>query len=257
MASTTEDGPDVGTGATSEPTSSSSAESTSTTASSGTTTSGTGTTDSGGTTTSGGTTDSTGTTGPVAVCGDGVVQAGEVCDDGNQDDSDACLVTCSPAKCGDGEVQAGVEACDDGNADDLDACSDACVQASCFDKIANGGETDLDCGGACKQGCKFGLGQRRRRHGAPRRRRLGATPARHPILERARIRSAERLDPAHNIREIGIVLGHQHARVYRKFHPVRAPSWAAGPRGTGSSAVYRLTSPRTRSSRGPRTARRR
>ncbi|MBK7827404.1 MAG: hypothetical protein IPJ59_19755 [Nannocystis sp.] len=92
------------------------------------------------------------------MCGDGVVQAGEVCDDGNQDDSDACLVTCSPAKCGDGEVQAGVEACDDGNADDLDACSDACVQASCFDKIANGGETDLDCGGACKQGCKFGQG---------------------------------------------------------------------------------------------------
>ena len=90
------------------------------------------------------------------MCGDGVVAGDEVCDDGNQDDGDTCLGSCVAAVCGDGVLHVGVEACDDGNADDLDACSDACVQATCFDKIHNGGETDLDCGGACKQGCKFG-----------------------------------------------------------------------------------------------------
>lgn len=31
---------------------------------------------------------------PVAVCGDGIVQAGEECDDGNSDNADACLSNC-------------------------------------------------------------------------------------------------------------------------------------------------------------------
>ncbi|MCA9656707.1 MAG: DUF4215 domain-containing protein, partial [Myxococcales bacterium] len=42
-------------------------------------------------------------------CGDGVVAAGEECDDGNADNTDACLSTCVLARCGDGVVQAGVE----------------------------------------------------------------------------------------------------------------------------------------------------
>jgi len=46
---------------------------------------------------------------PVPVCGNGVVEDGEACDDGNDDDTDACLTTCVAARCGDGIVHAGVE----------------------------------------------------------------------------------------------------------------------------------------------------
>ncbi len=51
---------------------------------------------------------------PPAVCGDGVVEGLEQCDDGNKVQTDACLSSCVPASCGDGLVQAGVEACDGG-----------------------------------------------------------------------------------------------------------------------------------------------
>jgi cysteine-rich repeat protein len=51
-------------------------------------------------------------------CGDGFVQTGEVCDDGNSDDSDGCLKNCVKARCGDGVVRAGLETCDDGNRSD-------------------------------------------------------------------------------------------------------------------------------------------
>ncbi len=48
-------------------------------------------------------------------CGDGVIDAGEECDDGNVDNDDACLNTCVAATCGDEFVQAGVEQCDGPN----------------------------------------------------------------------------------------------------------------------------------------------
>ncbi|XP_037548812.1 acetylcholinesterase collagenic tail peptide [Nematolebias whitei] len=50
---------------------------------------------------------------PVAVCGDGKVQAqhGEECDDGNQIVTDACL-NCKWAYCGDGYRHEGMEECD-------------------------------------------------------------------------------------------------------------------------------------------------
>ena len=59
-------------------------------------------------------------------CGDGVIAAMEECDDGNADDTGACLSTCVNARCGDGHVRAGVEACDDGNTVDGDGCSSEC-----------------------------------------------------------------------------------------------------------------------------------
>ncbi|GIV04383.1 MAG: hypothetical protein KatS3mg015_3213 [Fimbriimonadales bacterium] len=37
-------------------------------------------------------------------CGNGQLDAGEQCDDGNLDDDDGCLSTCVPARCGDGFV---------------------------------------------------------------------------------------------------------------------------------------------------------
>ncbi len=49
------------------------------------------------------------------TCGDGNVDAGEGCDDGNAVDTDNCPSTCQAAACGDGFVHTGFETCDDGN----------------------------------------------------------------------------------------------------------------------------------------------
>lgn len=95
-----------------------------------------------------------------ATCGDGIVQGAnqEECDDGNDDNSDACLDTCLVASCGDGYVEDGVEQCDDGNLDDADDCT-MCSIATCSDGVANGGETDVDCGAqACSKPCVNGSG---------------------------------------------------------------------------------------------------
>jgi len=54
---------------------------------------------------------------PPPMCGDAQMDADEACDDGNDDDTDACLSNCQLASCGDGIVHAGVEACDDGTND--------------------------------------------------------------------------------------------------------------------------------------------
>ncbi len=51
---------------------------------------------------------------PVGVCGDGQVQIGEECDDGNSDNTDACI-SCRNAHCGDNFVQTGIEQCDNGS----------------------------------------------------------------------------------------------------------------------------------------------
>jgi cysteine-rich repeat protein len=97
-------------------------------------TDGTGTT--GGDSSTGGDATSTG----AGVCGDGVVDPGEACDDGNADDTDACTSACVAAVCGDGIVQAGVEACDDGNQVDDDVCLNSCALAVCGDGFLGPGE---------------------------------------------------------------------------------------------------------------------
>jgi cysteine-rich repeat protein len=76
-------------------------------------------------------------------CGDGVVNPGEGCDDGNGIDDDACTNACSLASCGDGRVQVG-ESCDDGDADETDACLSTCVAASCGDGFLQAGVEDCD-----------------------------------------------------------------------------------------------------------------
>lgn len=63
-----------------------------------------------------------------AVCGDGVYDPGEECDDANRSSRDGCSETCrleNPEFCGDGEAGAG-ETCDDGNRKDGDGCSATC-----------------------------------------------------------------------------------------------------------------------------------
>ena len=65
--------------------------------------------------------------GCTPVCGNGVMEVGEDCDDGNLENSDACLNSCKNAKCGDGVVQQGAEQCDDGNQNNADGCTNQCV----------------------------------------------------------------------------------------------------------------------------------
>jgi cysteine-rich repeat protein len=60
------------------------------------------------------------------VCGDGVPQLGEECDDGNLIDGDGCQADCTETpNCGDGSVQLGEE-CDDGDLMSGDGCDSAC-----------------------------------------------------------------------------------------------------------------------------------
>ncbi len=68
-----------------------------------------------------------------ATCGDGYLQDGvEMCDDGNDDDTDDCPTSCVPAFCGDGFRQVGLEECDDGNNVSNDGCAADCI-AECGD----------------------------------------------------------------------------------------------------------------------------
>jgi cysteine-rich repeat protein len=48
-----------------------------------------------------------------SLCGNSTREGAEECDDGNRDNTDACLNDCTDAGCGDGFVWAGVEECDD------------------------------------------------------------------------------------------------------------------------------------------------
>ena len=81
------------------------------------------------------------------ACGNGTLDPGEECDDGNTDDTDACPSTCRNATCGDGFVWAGAEECDDGNALPGDGCETDCTwtcetAAECDDgEACNGAET--------------------------------------------------------------------------------------------------------------------
>ncbi len=108
---------------------------------------------------------------PVAACGNGVLDPGEVCDDGNAADCDGCSAGCALEACGDGAVCPG-EACDDGNAEGCDGCSPACsveVGTRCGDGIVNvacGEECDPPsdaqprCTFACRAGATAALGTR-------------------------------------------------------------------------------------------------
>ncbi len=97
----------------------------------------------------------------VAVCGDGALQSGEECDDGNITASDGCGATCLlevgfqcptpgaaciPATCGNGTIE-GAERCDDGNVVPFDGCSPTC-------------QREVNCpkaGGVCVAVCGDGI----------------------------------------------------------------------------------------------------
>ncbi|HXJ34712.1 MAG TPA: di-heme oxidoredictase family protein [Candidatus Eisenbacteria bacterium] len=92
----------------------------------------------------------------LATCGDGVrVAACEECDDGvaNGNAPGGCRADCRRARCGDGVVDAG-EACDDGNTTSCDGCSAACAVEpgiACGDGVRN-----QACGEECDDGAANG-----------------------------------------------------------------------------------------------------
>jgi len=132
-----------------------------------------------------------GRTALMAVCGNGVLESVEQCDDGNTISGDGCSATCqteagfrctgspsvciSMARCGNGIVESG-ETCDDGNALSGDGCSSACqteagwycpapgqpcIQSHCGDGIIEGSE-QCDLGAqngvsasGCTANCQF------------------------------------------------------------------------------------------------------
>lgn len=95
---------------------------------------------------------------PAPVCGNGVVEGGETCDDGGE--SAVCDSDCTAVACGDQQVNitAG-EACDDGNAITTDACI-ACTVAVCGDGYIYEGveECDPPGTGTCNAQCKESRG---------------------------------------------------------------------------------------------------
>ncbi|MDE0881274.1 MAG: DUF4215 domain-containing protein [Myxococcota bacterium] len=60
------------------------------------------------------------------VCGNGLRELGESCDDGNVSNNDSCLNDCSPNICGDGFLNPAAEECDDENVTPGDGCSAEC-----------------------------------------------------------------------------------------------------------------------------------
>ena len=88
-------------------------------------------------------------------CGDGTVDDGEECDDGNDDSSDSCTVECTENVCGDGYLYAGEEQCDEGANNGVlctasygstcSYCNELCKAVStsgdfCGDSVINGAE---------------------------------------------------------------------------------------------------------------------
>ncbi len=83
---------------------------------------------------------------PLGICGDGILDGGEACDDGNTTDGDGCSAGCleepgfnctgqpsvCTVTCGNGTLEGG-ETCDDGNVSDGDGCSAVCISEPGFD----------------------------------------------------------------------------------------------------------------------------
>jgi cysteine-rich repeat protein len=85
--------------------------------------------------------------GPGTVCGDGVEEGAETCDDSNTVNGDGCDENCQDEICGNSIVQPGTtppEQCDDGNTATGDGCDAAC-QFEC-------GNGNLDAGEDCDDG---------------------------------------------------------------------------------------------------------
>lgn len=82
------------------------------------------------------------------ICGNGQLDEGEECDDGNSASEDGCSSSCKKEapRCGNGIREAG-EGCDDGDLDDGDGCSSSC-------QIEYDSSTFSVCGDGIVSGCE-------------------------------------------------------------------------------------------------------
>jgi len=92
-------------------------------------------------------------------CGNGTIEPGEDCDDGNRNDTDSCTAQCVRATCGDGIKWGGREQCDDGNRVNADSCTNVCEPNVCGDGFVGPGERCDDGNGietdSCTNLCKL------------------------------------------------------------------------------------------------------
>ena len=82
-----------------------------------------------------------------SVCGNGILETTEACDDGNLEDCDGCSSRCRMEACGDGVVQCSEE-CDDGSLNGAaeSTCTSNCTRRPPDLRIPGGGSKTLDCG---------------------------------------------------------------------------------------------------------------
>ena len=90
--------------------------------------------------------------GPVSVCGDGVQEGNETCDDGNTTGGDGCSAECVDEICGDGILEPVTEQCDDGNLTPDDGCAADCT-LECGNGQPNAGEACDDGNRTNGDGC--------------------------------------------------------------------------------------------------------
>ncbi|MDA0376317.1 MAG: DUF4215 domain-containing protein, partial [bacterium] len=87
----------------------------------------------------------------VEYCGNGIIEALEQCDDGNFTNGDGCDSTCrieiAAAVCGDGTIDLG-EDCDDGNTISGDGCSSTCNTGGSISAECVNAATGFTCAGA-------------------------------------------------------------------------------------------------------------
>lgn len=90
----------------------------------------------------------------MPVCGDGIVNEEEACDDGNNAGGDGCSADClSDESCGNGIVDAAAgEVCDDGNTSGGDGCSGDCLS----NESCGNGVLDAHVGEVCDDGNAVG-----------------------------------------------------------------------------------------------------
>ncbi len=98
-------------------------------------------------------------------CGNGALDGGEACDDGNNVGGDGCAADCrSDERCGNGVVDGPRgEQCDDGNLVDGDDCQATCLRPACGDGIVDaqyfetcdlGADNSTAADAACRPNCQ-------------------------------------------------------------------------------------------------------